>query len=104
MQSKQKIDNIIKRLDALEISNIKLTLDFIRDFDNNSIAFRLSAIDRLGAVIEQETFTDIPKAYLEKFYKKYKAIVSGGKTYDLINGKLVEVKNIWYVMRISMLI
>jgi hypothetical protein len=92
MQSKNKIDNIIKRLDALEVSNIKITLDFIRDLEHNSIAFRISAIDRLGAVIEQETFTDIPRPYLDKFYNKYKVSCSGGKTYDLINGELVESK------------
>lgn len=94
MQSKKRLDNIIKRLDALDKSNIKITLDFIRDLEHNSLAFRVSAIDRLGAVIEQETFTDIPRPYLEKFYKKYKVSCSGGKTYDVINDELVEVKGI----------
>ena len=94
MQSKKKIDDLLKRLNTLEQSNIKITLDFIRDLEHNKLAFRVSAVNRLGVVIEQDTFIDIPKPYLEKYFKKYNVSCSGGKTYDVINDELVEVKNI----------
>lgn len=91
MTSKNKIDDFIKRLDNLDANNIKVFLDFIKDADNDTIAYRLRAVNRLNVIIEQEIIRDIPTEYINKYCKKYKINCKGGKCYNLINNELIEV-------------
>ena len=89
MTSKQRLENILKRIDKLDAKGIKVYLDMITDRVDTDLYFRIQAVDRLGNVLEEETFTDIPKDYIDRYSDKYN-IVASVRVYDKINNDLIE--------------
>lgn len=88
MVTKQRVEQLFKRLNKLNTQGIKVYLDMITDRVNTDLYFRIRAVDRLGKVIEEETFTDVPRKYLDRYSDKYN-ITAEVQLYDKINGELV---------------
>ena len=89
MTSKQRLENILKRIDKLDAKGIKVYLDMITDRVDTDLYFRIQAVDRLGNILEEENFTDIPKDYIDRYSDKYN-IVASVRVYDKINNDLIE--------------
>ena len=89
MTSKQRLENFLKRIDKLDAKGIKVYLDMITDRVDTDLYFRIQAVDRLGNILEEETFTDIPKDYIDRYSDKYN-IVASVRVYDKINNDLIE--------------
>lgn len=88
MTSKQRVEQLFKRLDKLNIAGIKIYLDMITNKADLDLYFRIQAVDRLNHVIEEDIFRDIPRTYLDRYSKKYN-ITANVRSYDVIDGKLV---------------
>ncbi len=91
MITKKRVDQLLERLNKLNVNGIKVYLDMVTDLDNRGLYFKISAVDRKGETIEEETFIDIPRVYLEKYGSKYKTMANI-RTYNKINGELVDRK------------
>ena len=87
MITKQRIDKLLKRLKDLENKNIKVKLLLITDKDTGEIHFKIKALNCLNEILEEETFKDIPRPYVDKYISKYNVIASL-ETYEIEKGKL----------------
>ena len=83
--SKQRLEDIFKRIDKLNTQGIKVELQLITDLDNEGILFMIIATDRLGNILEQEEINDVPREYIERYSDKYNVNVELN-TYKIING------------------
>lgn len=89
ISTKKQVQDLFKRLDKLDTKGIKVMLDMITDLDESNIYFTIKAVDRYNNVIEQETFSDIPREYLDRYMQKYNKTAEV-QVYKKVNGELIK--------------
>lgn len=89
MTTRQKVEQIFKRLDNLDKAGIKVILSIITDFNSKDIiSFRIRAIDKKNKILQEEYFKDTPIKYITKFKKIYNIDVIA-ESLQRENGKLI---------------
>ena len=83
----QRVNNIFKRMDTLDLSNLKVILDFISDLDNNRLYYVIKVVDKYNKVIQSDTIYGTPRDFINKYTEKYNQIPRLD-FYNIVNGKL----------------
>lgn len=84
---KTRVNNIFKRMDKLDLSSLKVILDFISDLDNNTLYYVIKVVDKSNKVIQSDTIYDTPREFIDRYTDKYNQIPRLD-FYNIVNGKL----------------
>lgn len=75
MTSIKKLEKLFKQLEGLDMLGVKVILYLITNkTSDNTLSFKIHAIDRYNNIIEEHTFIDIPSKYIDYYCNKYSVI------------------------------
>lgn len=87
----QRLEDIYKRVDKLNLEGIKPIFYIIADLDKEpaEIYFKILVKDRFNNILQEQEIHDIPRDYLNQLADKYNDKIEF-KGYKILNNQVIE--------------